>query len=544
MEPKSSELFSPGDRKAADALARLALANPFLPERGALEKQALGSAARPTPEVLSATGEIASISPNVPLLSRRAEELVEKGRKRLVTGVRIRPPDLELYDGLVLYRLYDAFHSELLELALAEVRMPAKIGAGLRAPSFRRFAAEADRLRTVPGLRPWSLDETAHLFACYFQIRRAFQFIFHAIVGRSRPASRLRAAVWQSIFTADARRFQRWFFRRSADVTTLIAGSSGTGKELVARAIGWSRYVPFDPAKECFTEGFASSFHGLNLSALSPALVESELFGHRRGAFTGAVDDRAGWLEVCRPLGTVFLDEIGELDSAIQVKLLRVLQGRTFQRIGETASHRFEGKIVAATNRDLEVELGSGRFREDFYYRLCSDLITTPRLAEQLADCPDDLRVFVRFILRWIIGGADSDRFSQPEMDEADSLVEEVVRAIGRSPGVGYDWPGNVRELEQCVRNILIRGEYRPARIRRGNSPRERFAFDAAAGSLTADDLLRRYVTLVYARSKSLQEAARDLDLDRRTLRAKIDPKLLEELRKEKSGAFRGQERS
>src|SRR5439155_20966969 len=124
--------------------------------------------------------------------------------------------------------------------------------------------------------------------------------------------------------------------------------------------------------------------YALNPSALSPTLIESERCGHRRSAFTGAVQDRAGWLEVCRPLGTVFLDEIGELDPALQVKLLRVLQTRTFQRIGDTRDRRFNGKIIAATNRDLAAEMAVGRFRKDLYYRLCSDIIVTPSLEEQL----------------------------------------------------------------------------------------------------------------------------------------------------------------
>ena len=157
-----------------------------------------------------------------------------------------------------------------------------------------------------------------------------------------------------------------------------MTGATGTGKELVARAIGLSRYVPFNEKSQSFQHDFAGSFRAVNLSALSPTLIESELFGHRRGSFTGAVEDRTGWLESCGPHGTVFLDEIGELDPGIQVKLLRVLQTRTFQRIGETDERRFEGKIIAATNRNLDEELEGGDFRADFYYRLCADRVTTP----------------------------------------------------------------------------------------------------------------------------------------------------------------------
>src|SRR5205807_1091162 len=115
---------------------------------------------------------------------------------------------------------------------------------------------------------------------------------------------------------------------------------------------------------------------------------ESELFGHARGAFTGALQDRGGRLEECSALGSVFLDEIGDVDPAIQVKLLRVLQSRSFERLGETKPRRFEGKILAATNRDLAAEIRAGRFREDFYYRLCSDIVVTPTLADQLRASP------------------------------------------------------------------------------------------------------------------------------------------------------------
>ena len=200
------------------------------------------------------------------------------------------------------------------------------------------------------------------MFACFYQIRRAFHLIFRHLIGASRPAATLRAAVWQSIFTHDMRRYRRSLYRRMHDVTTLVTGPSGTGKELVARAIGLSRYIPFDPDREAFVADLDDAFHALNLSALSPTLIESELFGHRKGAFTGALEDRVGWLESCPPHGTVLLDEIGDVDASIQVKLLRVLQTREFQRIGETAPRQFLGKLIASTNRDLASEMRAGSF--------------------------------------------------------------------------------------------------------------------------------------------------------------------------------------
>jgi DNA-binding NtrC family response regulator len=351
-------------------------------------------------------------------------------------------------------------------------------------------------------------------------VRRAFHHIYANIVGESAPARHLRAAVWQSIFTQDPRRYRRALYTRLGDIPTLVTGPSGTGKELVAQAIGLARYIPFDPVTERFAEPAAGAFVPLNLSALSPTLIESELFGHRRGAFTGALKDRRGWFEACPALGTVFLDEIGDVDLAIQVKLLRVLQTRTFQRLGDTENRRFAGKLITATNRDLEGLIAAGRFREDLYYRLCADLIETPTLAERLRDTPGELRTLCRVIAGRVVGEAD-----------ADTVAAEAETWIVTHLGPGYPWPGNVRELEQCVRNLVIRGHYRPRRVAPAADPRRAFADTVATGALDADELLRRYATLVYAETGSYSETARRLGLDRRTTRLKVDPVWLAALR-------------
>jgi transcriptional regulator with PAS, ATPase and Fis domain len=327
----------------------------------------------------------------------------------------------------------------------------------------------------------------------------------------------LRGSIWQSIFTHDIRRYRRTLFARMGEFATLITGPSGTGKELTARAIAESRYVPFDDRRLTFADDGQRNFFPINISALSPTLVESELFGHRRGAFTGAVADRKGWLETCPELGSVFLDELGDLDPSIQVKLLRVIETRSFHPVGETASLLFAGKLIAATNRNLEEDMREGRFREDLYYRLCSDQIVTPSLAEQLADSPQVLRELVSYMSRRIAG------------EEGSVLASEVMTWIeGKLPG-NYAWPGNYRELEQCVKNVLIRRNYRPSR--RGAGPIEEFTEEVRSGSLTADQLLSRYVTIVYSRTGNYEETARRLELDRRTVKAKVDPALLERLK-------------
>ena len=269
----------------------------------------------------------------------------------------------------------------------------------------------------------------------FFQIRRAFYHIFEFIIGTSPAANRLRARIWQSIFTHDMARYQRSLFNRIGDIVTFITGPSGSGKELVARAIGLSRFIPFDADRLQFEEDFLNSFIPVNLSALTETLLESELFGHRKGSFTGALQDRKGYLETCGQYGTILLDEITETRPDIQVKLLRVLQTRQFQRLGDTRSLPFQGKFMAASNCDLAEEMREGRFREDFYYRLCADRVETLALREILHEDPEELHHLVHFI-------AGDRRF-----DEADGLTEEACKWIRGNLGLGYPWPGNFREL-------------------------------------------------------------------------------------------------
>jgi len=179
--------------------------------------------------------------------------------------------------------------------------------------------------------------------------------------------------VWQSIFTHDMRRYHRSLYARMGEFATLITGPSGTGKELVARAIAQSRYVPFDDRRLAFADS-EPVFLPINISALSPTLVESELFGHKRGAFTGAGADRTGYLEACPELGSVFLDELGDMDPSIQVKLLRVIETRTFHPVGDTAARQFRGKLIAATHRDLSRAMAKGQFRESGDIKIVSDV--------------------------------------------------------------------------------------------------------------------------------------------------------------------------
>ena len=469
-------LFTPAEQRFATTLSALIFCNPFKPERIALERQLLGPAFTSTFWTYDSIHDIDGEHPHLVALDERVEQATTRARELLAQGAQASGIDILLYADLATYLLYRRYRSELIAGLTRGLDHPSQ---QLRVPYWKRFAADFQRYFAVPRLtlKPAQVTEQpAYLLACFFQVRRAFYHINQHIAGASRPAARLRATVWESIFTHDGGRYFRLdLFNRMGRFPTLITGPSGTGKELVARAIGLSRFIPFDSRRGEFVADFAGSFHALNISALAASLVESELFGHARGAFTDAKRERAGRLEECQELGTVFLDEIGELDPAIQVKLLRVLQDRKFSRLGETREREFFGKVIAATNRDLAAEMHAGRFREDFYYRLCADMISTPSLAEQLADRPEDLADLVRIIVARRVA-----------TDDVAELAGEVMDWIQHNPVLraGYAWPGNFRELEQCVWNVLIRKEYHPARRINAAGPVQQLSQDVAPMAL------------------------------------------------------------
>ena len=464
-------LFTASELRVAETVGPLGCSNPFLPERIAWERAALGEDFDDRFADWNLQHE-ASRSPNVQRLQDRCEAHLAAAHERIE---RSGPPagrELELYRDLLLFVLFHRYRDQ----------MPGAPAAAAAVPDPRSVARTYDQMwqysrgyLTFGDALALFTAELPHLFACFCQMRRAFDNIFQFIIGVSGPAVALRAAVWQSIFTHDLRRYGRVLFDRMGDFTTLVMGPSGTGKELVARAVGLSRYQPFDPRTKAFAGSGSEAFFPISLSAMSPTLIESELFGHKRGSFTGAVTDRAGWLEVCPAHGTVFLDEIGDLDPAIQVKLLRVLQARSFSRLGETDTRQFPGKIVAATNRNLADEMQTGRFRQDLYYRLCSDNIQVPSLRERIAADPSELRHLIAHVSQRLIG------------EEGSALAQEVEAWIERHLGPDYEWPGNVRELEQCIRNVLIRHDYvPPRRSTNGGDDVERVAAELQAGRLTA----------------------------------------------------------
>jgi Nif-specific regulatory protein len=212
------------------------------------------------------------------------------------------------------------------------------------------------------------------------------------------------------------------------DASVLILGESGTGKELVARAL--HRLSPRS----------TKPFVAINCAALTENLLESELFGHEKGAFTGAITQKRGKLEMAEG-GTVFLDEIGELAAPLQAKLLRVLQQREFERVGGVHSLKLNVRIVAATNRDLAAEVHRGAFREDLYHRLNVVALLVPPLRERSGDIPTLAKFFL-------------DKAAARCRRRVTGISEEAERYL-----VAYGWPGNVRELENAIERAVVLGE-------------------------------------------------------------------------------------
>src|SRR5437867_11386392 len=209
------------------------------------------------------------------------------------------------------------------------------------------------------------------------------------------------------------------------DTTVLITGESGTGKELVAKEI------------HKHSQRHDKQFLAVNCAAIPEQLLESELFGHERGAFTGAVNQRIGKFEHCKG-GAIFLDEIGDMTPATQTKILRVLQSRTFERVGGNAFIDADVRVIAATNKPLEQAVAAGQFREDLFYRLHGVRIHMPPLRERQGDIP----LLTKYIL---------NKVAREQQREPKSIASNVVRVLEK-----HHWPGNVRELESVLRHVMV----------------------------------------------------------------------------------------
>ena len=286
----------------------------------------------------------------------------------------------------------------------------------------------------------------------------------------------------------------------SSDVAVLVQGESGVGKELVARAV------------HAASPRTSRPFVAINCAALPPQLLESELFGHARGAFTDAKAARQGlFLEASG--GTLFLDEIGEMALEVQAKLLRALQERKVRPVGASAEVSFDARIVTATHRDLEDEVRERRFRQDLFYRIHVVRIDVPPLRKRGSD--------VLELASFFLQRATSKR-AGPRLELSPPVAERLL---------AYDWPGNVRELENCIERAVALARFEqltvddlPDKIRQYRPDRFTMSADDATEIVSLEELERRYITRVITLlGGNKARAAQLLGLDRRTLYRKLE---------------------
>lgn len=488
----TSDRLQPGEREYFGLLTEIVYANPFGSDRARLGRL-LG---RDLPaQGVSQAGIYGDL---MPALQARLDALRQRGLSRLD---QFAADDRELMRQVFLFHGYQA-HLGLFDQLIEQ--QSAAGGRSISPPWLPELQA------TLAGYG-FGRDEVGRWIALYYQLRRAYFFIERAMVGRSAPMRRLRRALWNSVFTNDLRRYTLLLWERMQDFSTLLLGETGTGKGSAAAAIGRSGAIPLEPDGRRFARGLQQTFIATNLSELSESLIESELFGHRKGAFTGAVEHHEGLFSRCDAYGTLFLDEIGDVAPTVQTKLLRVLQDRRFAPVGSHQAQRFDGRVVAATNRPLAELTGGAGFRRDFFYRLSGNIIEMPSLRERLADSPPELGELVRALLSRLLG------------DSASSLYPTVMEALSALPA-GYDWPGNVRELEQAVRRVLLNGRYCPDLLPASRGMDADHWLEAVgSGAVDAAELLAGYCRRLYERFGTYEAVARVTKLDRRTVKRHIE---------------------
>ena len=540
-------LLDPAERSFLERVARLYAANPFERKWNRLLRDTLG------PELLQGLDEGSALvwGPLGSAKDRLSEPLARSlaaVAERLRAGASPTAEEIEAYRGAAIYRLWDCFGARIQKIIDED---------GVDVPFWDDFVRAHRDLFDYPGI---AVPEPEHLLSLFYQARRACWFITTKIAGRSRLACRSRAAIWRAILGSDVCAYARELYRRMHDFTVLITGETGTGKDLAAECIGWSGYIPFDVGARRFAATYAEDFHVRNLCEVPSELLESTLFGHRKGSFTGAFADAPGCLGLTRPRGVLFLDEIGEIPLHVQAKLLRPLQNREFVPLGDNRPRKVLGRFVFATLRDLEAMCQRGEFRADLYERMNGFRVHMPSLRELRADGG----------LLDYVGGFVAARIDDPDL--RCTLTLRVMRSI-QDTLADHDWPRNLRELKNYTERCLVAGESGPDTV----EPSARALAPAAPavtmgdpqrvpqpppdapqsvcvpssgivgwlakdGGVDHEELIRAYVTQIYfLTGQNKAETARRSGFDRRTVDRYIDPvrlaRLLQPLDKSPPGS-------
>jgi len=485
----SKKRLTNDDRGFFQLVSDAAAINPFSEERARIDRQISG--------IQAAENRRQRVLYAVDAIRQQLEKLDTDGIRRFEDFCD-KDRDLMRYTFL-----FDVYHMYTDPFDAFIVKQELSGDTSLKIPFGPEVIAALQR-------RGFLQKQAVQYFAMFYQIRRAYYFINRGLIGKSNCMQALRMALWNNIFTYDIRDYERYMWDKMEDFSTLLVGPTGSGKGAAAAAIGKSGFIPYDPDKQQFKASFTSTFIPVNLSQFAESLLESELFGHTKGAFTGAASEHQGVRGLCGPHGSIFLDEIGEVSTPLQVKLLKVLEERIFYPVGSHKPQRFGGRVIAATNQPIEQLRKENKFRDDFYYRLCSDCIHVPSLAERIQENPDELTEMVEHFCGMISGEKNAELTGR--------VLEVIDKNLG---GRQYDWPGNVRELAQCIRRVILKRDYE-GQIPQSGDQQEDLADRIHNGTLTADELLDRYCKILYDCHGTYEKVAKLTALDRRTVKKRI----------------------
>lgn len=482
--------LTPHDREFFTLVSRATFTNPFSDQRVEIDRRI--SRSKP---------DAAWVEVKPEAVHEVANRIAKLDANGTVTINDFPEADRRLVEHLFLFDVYHQFDKKFDDLIVKQVSAGEKT---LAVPFARNALAELNN-------RGFGADRASQYFSLFYQMRRGFHFIERTLIGQCPSMKKLRMNLWNNIFTYDILQYEEYLWDRMEDFSILLLGPTGCGKGAAAAAIGRSGFIPFDESKNAFEESFTEMCIPINLSQYQDSLIESELFGHAKGAFTGALEAHNGVFSLCGRHGSIFLDEIGEISIQTQIKLLQVLQERSFTPVGSHKKIAFHGRVIAATNRPVEKLREQGKFRDDFYYRLCSDCISVPSLHQRIKENDNELNELIAVTTKRITGR------------ESDKLIATVTEVIKNDLPADYLWGGNVRELEQCVRRIIIKRQYQPDDGHIEEHRRGKFLDGIANGKLDAQSLLSGYCSLLYEKYNTYEEVARRTKLDRRTVKKHIE---------------------
>ncbi len=485
--------LSSQDREFFSGISKSAFLNPFSEERHTSDASALGKKDK---------GEFFAF------LDELLATLNIRLKANLDTGTTLysdyEKEDSHLLKIAVLFQILHRYRDELDRYIDAQAKKPdSTINASCAATIYSELCSY--------GIAP---NDAENYVAVIFQLRRAYYVIAKALVGHSASIRKVRIDLWNTVFTCNTELYFARFWNKLEDFSTLLLGETGTGKGAAALAIGRSCFIPYDSSKKAFSENFIDAFTEINLSEFSENLIESELFGHKKGSFTGAINDHEGVFSKCSKHGAIFLDEIGDISEQIQIKLLRVLQNRHYLPVGGKQPLRFGGRIIAATNQELTEKRRTGAFRNDFYYRLSSSHIELPTLRQRLSEDSAELELLLGKIVTRLIGTGDIE------------LVTKISESMHKCLPESYPWPGNVRELEQAVRSIILTGAYIGERDCISTADiNDQATIDCLNGRLSLTELEAWYCRRLYDKLGSYGAVATRIGVDWRTVKQKVESK-------------------